>query len=423
MLQATKNKPPFTFTDVYLKQIKLGNEEGFYALITVRMLRLAMKFQGLLLTAIIILASLAFIYAQNIISEESAKEDAFFFGVSYGQETVQEAKSLIDEVKNYTNFFLINSYDLTTNETVLNEVCDYAAQSNLKFIVFFDFISRIAYPWHQTWLDNAKERWGDKFLGVHLRDEPGGKQIDTKEFFQNASDYSDAANRFLTNIASYNSTIDAKSKGIPIFTSDYALYWFDYLAGYDTVFVELGWNLSTTQQIALCRGAANMQGKDWGAIIVWKYYEPPYLASGSEMYEDMVSAYRAGAKYVVVFNYPKYPETNPYGILSEEHLETMRKFWSYVKSNPRGTYGRSIGEAALVLPKDYGWGMRRTQYITQDKIWGLWSEDEKAPLILNNTVKLLSKYKLNLDIIYDDARFFNQARKYSKVYFWNSTID
>jgi hypothetical protein len=270
-----------------------------------------MKRKGLLLIVIITIASLAFIYAQSTSWEASIEEDESFFGVSFGGQTAQEAKVLIDKVKNYTNFFIIGSYDLSTNETALNEVCDYAAQANLKFLVYFDFISRIAYPWHQTWLDTAKEQWGDKLLGIYLRDEPGGKQIDEQEPVKNASNYSDAANRFVTNITLSNSMIDAKNKDVRTFTSDYALYWWDYLAGYDTVFVELGWKLDSTQQIALCRGAANMQGKDWGAIIVWTYYEPPYLASAEEIYEDMILAYRAGAKYVVVFNYPTSPETNP----------------------------------------------------------------------------------------------------------------
>ena len=164
-----------------------------------------------------------------------------------------------------------------------------------------------------------------------------------------------------------------------------------------------------------------MQEKDWGAIIVWTYYEPPYLGNASEIYQDMTLAYRAGAKYVVVFNYPTYPETNPYGILSEEHFEAMRQFWNYVKANPRENYGRMSGEVALVLPKDYGWGMRRNEYITQDRIWGLWPEDEKATLILDNANKLLSGYGLSLDIIYDDSRF-DYKGDYAKVYFWNSTI-
>lgn len=122
-----------------------------------------MKRKGLLLIAIIIIASLAFIYSQSSSWEASVEADEFYFGASFGGQNPQEAKALINKVKNYTNFFVIGSYDLSINETALNEVCDYAAQANLNFIVFFDFISRITYPWHQTWLDTAKERWGDKF--------------------------------------------------------------------------------------------------------------------------------------------------------------------------------------------------------------------------------------------------------------------
>lgn len=380
-----------------------------------------MKYKGALLIAILLLSSSAIVIGLYAAKEANAYQDEFFFGVSFGQQTAQQAKDEIDKVKNYTNFILINSHDITINKTALTEVCDYAAQADLKFVVYFDFISRIAYPWHQEWLDNAPTRWGDKFLGVHLRDELGGKQIDGANMtVTNAVDYSDAANQFVSNIASANSTIDAKAKGVPMFTSDYALYWWTYLAGYDTVFVELGWNLSSTQQIALCRGAANMQGKDWGAIIVWKYYEPPYLASAQEIYDDMVLAYEAGAKYVVVFNHPTYPEDNPYGILSEEHFLAMEQFWSYTKANPRSASEKGA-EAALVLPRDYGWGMRRTEHITEDQIWGLWQEDEKAPLILENTAKLLSKHGFRLDIVYEDDRF-DYWGKYHTVYFWNSTI-
>ena len=93
-----------------------------------------------------------------------------------------------------------------------------------------------------------------------------------------------------------------------MFTSNYALYWFDYLVGYDTVFVDLGWNHNTSLHIALGRGAANLQGKDWGAIITWTDYEPPYLANRTEICSEMLIAYSAGAKYVVMFTYPRYPE-------------------------------------------------------------------------------------------------------------------
>jgi len=369
----------------------------------------------------IILISVGLSYAVIYYSQESSGRNEFFFGVSFGQQTAAEAKVMIDKVKGYTNFFLINNWDIATNETALNEVCDYAAQSGLKFIVFFDLISRKAYPWHQTWLETAKERWGDKFLGVHLRDELGGKQIDvTDQTVMEAADYSDAANRFVSNIISSNNMVDAKSKGVPVFISDYALYWFDYLAGYDTVFVELGWNHSTPQHIALCRGAAKMQGKDWGTIIVHTYRgEPPqYLASGTKILEDMTAAYRAGAKYVVVFDYAEDETGKPYSTLTGEHFTAMQQFWAYVNDNP-DEHGATVGQVAFVLPKDYGWGMRSAT----DNMWGLWwSADEKAPVIWESMNKLIQKYGLELDIVYDDDRF-NVGEKYSTVYYWNATIE
>jgi hypothetical protein len=349
-------------------------------------------------------------------------ETPLFFGVSFGGKTAVEAELLIDKVKLYTNFFLVNSYDLSINETELNEVCDYAAEANLHFMVYFGWISRVTYPWHQTWLDVAKQRWGDKFLGVYLYDEPGGKQLDIpngseemRVVLGNVSDYSDAASSFVKNYSSVNGMPDLRKRHIPVFTSDYALYWFDYLAGYDTVFVELAWNNSKIQQIGLCRGAANVQGKDWGAIITWTYDNPPYLANGSKIYEDMLTAFETGAKYVIVFNFPTCPEDNPYGILREEHFVAMQQFWNHIHEYPED-YGREKGQFAFVLPKDYGWGMRRPN----DSIWGLWPADNLSSVIWNKMNILGERYGFQLDIVYDESRYnFSQ---YSKVYYWNSSL-
>ncbi|MEJ2240961.1 MAG: hypothetical protein P8Y18_02295, partial [Candidatus Bathyarchaeota archaeon] len=68
---------------------------------------------------------------------EKQVPDNFFFGTSFGLKTVEEAKLLIDEVKDYTNFFLINNWDVSTNETALNSICDYAADAGLTFVVTF----------------------------------------------------------------------------------------------------------------------------------------------------------------------------------------------------------------------------------------------------------------------------------------------
>jgi hypothetical protein len=369
----------------------------------------------LLIAVLAISAALPFVYWYR--ASSTSGTDEFHFGVACGFNSTSEVKLVVDKVKDYTDLFVIDSWDVTKNETLLNEMCDYVAGSGLKFIVYFDLISKTTYPWHREWLIAAKTRWGDKFLGIYLHDELGGKQIDEKRYFTNASDYSDAAYKFMENIAAYNGTQFAEDNGIPLFTADYALYWWDYLGGYDTVFVELGWSHNTTQQIALCRGAANMSGKDWGAIIVWKTNDPPYMGTGQQMYDDMLAAYEAGAKYVIVFDYPRYPETNPYGVLTEEHFEAMKNFNAYTHTHPRNVDRKAEGQVAFVLPKDYGWGARWQD----DNIWGLWPADVKTQLIWENMNKLTEKYGFKLDIIFDDARF-NQQDKYPTVYLWNATI-
>jgi hypothetical protein len=377
-----------------------------------------MKCWAVILVTILVLAISLPILALNI---NKTDPDEFYFGVSFGSEHAEEAFPLIDKVRDYTNIFLINSWNVTTNETALNMVCDYASSSGLKFIIYFDFISRVVYPWHQQWLDTAKQRWGDNFVGVHLRDEPGGKQIEGLDMLTNASSYEDAAAKYVNAIASYNSTLDAKKRGIQLFTSDFLLYWWDYQAGYDTVFAELGWNMSTNRQIALCRGAATAQGKDWGTIITYTTDDPPYLAGADQIYRDMISSYRAGAKYVLVFNYPNYPENNPYGILSDAHFAAMQRFWQYTHAYSQASYGEADAQTALVLPADYGWGMRRSAYISEDRIWGIFPEDDKSPQILENVQWLETHSNLQFDIVYDDPQY-DYAKLYSSVIYWNCTL-
>jgi hypothetical protein len=369
---------------------------------------------------ILLIILLVFAISFPIIYDEYNKiktKDSFFFGVSFGGNTTSQAKLLIDKVKGYTNFFLINNWDISTNKTALNEICEYAYNADLHFIVFFDYISYYTHPWHVPWMDTAIERWGSKFLGIYLYEEPGGRQIDwgrwnddeeVGEYFENVSDYSEAADRFVTSINFYHPSMSyIKNRNISAFTSDYALYWFDYLAGYDR-------NHSRTQHIALGRGAANVQDKDWGAIITWTYENPPYLENGTRLLEDMKTAYKAEAKYVVVFNFP---HDQPFGILEEEHFNAMETFWDMTRSPHQDSLEKVMGEVAFVLPKDYGWGMRNPD----NTIWGIWPPDDLAPLIWENMNKLIDKYGLRLDIIYNDTRF-DFAEKYSEIYYWNSQI-
>jgi hypothetical protein len=228
--------------------------------------------------------------------------------------------------------------------------------------------------------------------------------------------YDDAAAVYVASLKRYPDLPALKNRSITTFASDYALYWFDYLGGYDVILAQFGWNNTLIQDVALARGAARMQNKSWGAIITWKYNAPPYLDSGEEIYNQMRIAYEAGAKYVIIFNHPQI-EGNAYGILSDEHFEALERFWNYATetSNLRTLTVSGQAEAALVLPRDYGWGMRRPD----DRIW-YWGPDEKSPQIWDLSRRLLSRYGKRLDIVYDDPDF-PVTGKYPKIYHWNST--
>jgi hypothetical protein len=360
----------------------------------------------------IILSSFLIIHYDNI--ENSSSQD-FFFGVTCGSTKIDEIKLLIDRVKEYSNLFIINSWDIALNETALTEVCEYAINSKLSIMVYFNSISS---DWHLRWLNEAEEKWSTRFLGVYFFDEPGGSRIDGDswvrgEAFENVSNYKEASKKFVADLNSDPSMQRLKNNSITTFTADYALYWFDYMVGYDVVFAEFGWNSSRIQQIGLCRGAAKVQDKDWGAIITWTYSHPPYLESGPEIFEDMLIAYHAGAKYIIVFNYP---QINQYGMLEEDHFTAMKNFWDLTRSS-KGTPNGLESSVAFVLPEDYGWGMRN-QY---DRIWGVWSSDDLSLLLWDKMTKLMEKHGLELDIIYDGAQF-NYENKYVKIYRWDEII-
>jgi hypothetical protein len=417
-----------------------------------------MKFTWKFPIAIILISAVflptVFIFPANR-STGTAAQDIPYFGVTFGGNTTAEAKVLIDKVKGYTNLFVVDNWDIAMNETALTEICQYAYDANLFFMVYFSFIfsnvsslnsnSLSLYkdagiePFHVPWLSSANDRWGDKFLGAYVLDEPGGKQIDFGHYsgfkttysgrnqttFANVTSYSDAANRFvrglkatttqrLNNATARNSIPNATGRVIPVFTADNALYWFDYLAGYNAVFAELGWTNNEVQHIALCRGAANVQNKQWGAIICWASNNPPTMASGPQMLEDLNLAYSAGAQYLLVFNYP---QLNPYGNLSDEHFKALQDFWNQMHHSPRSATSKD-SHVALVLPKDYGWGMRQPS----DNIWGIWQvdTDSSAPVIGTKISTLIKQYGTNLDIIFDDSAY-NYTQKYSTIYYWNGT--
>jgi hypothetical protein len=214
-------------------------------------------------------------------------------------------------------------------------------------------------------------------------------------------------------IDTFSNQWQLSNRSFPLFTSDYALYWWDYQSGYDVVLGELGWNDSTAQQIALVRGAADMQNKNWGAMITWESQSAPYLQSGSQMYSEMLQAYESGAEYVVVFNYS--PNDNGTGLLQNEHFAALKKFWDDVMQNPEETNNVTVQDV-LILPQDYGCGMRNPN----DTIWGLWSTNSTSEQIWTQLQSKLAQYGSKLDIVYDDP-VYPVTGRYQHIYYWNQT--
>jgi len=374
-----------------------------------------MKYRGLSVALLISLLIVSLLLYHDLSTKEPSenKPPDAFVGIDVAYADLAEIKRLVEEICSYTNLFVIGSTGITRNATKLDEACQYIYDKGLSFIVYIE-----RSPGSQ-WLEDAKNRWGDRFLGFYAFDEVGGKQLDLYEYrpVWEADNYADAASQFFSAI---NGTLNYMTRDynssvyFPLFTSDYALYWFDYKAGYDVLLAQFGWNYSRQLNVALCRGAATVQNKDWGVIIAWTYNHPPYIESGEELYNDMVLAYKNGAKYVAVFDSDK---NYTQGILEEEHFEALRQFWQYAQDNPR-TSVTVNDRVAYVLPKDYAYGFRGPN----DKIWGLWEADAFSDELCVSLNSLMEQYGTKLDIIYDDGLELNNAYGYSKLIFWNGTV-
>ena len=359
-----------------------------------------------------------------VFNEKKDYPGSTFVGVTANGDVAQ-TKTLIDKVKDLSNLVVINNPEVIRNKTSLLEVCDYASNAGLSFFVFMVHPTVWNFDYNPvTWIMEAKARYANLFLGYYLYDEPGGNQLDRGNFrqFDNTTmptNYLEAANTYV-----YYLYVQMRDfiKTDKLVTSDYGLYWFDYEAGYDVVFGEFGASRGTSQvenksmNIALVRGAAEMHNKTWGIMITWAYENPPYIESGPELYDDMVLSYNSGAKYIIVFNYN--PQNGTNGLITQEHLEALNKFKSYVSKTPQDT-SSNTQRVAYVLPSNYGWGLRNPN----DNIWGVWSADNQSQQIWNGVNNMLQQYNSTFDIVYQSpwTRLFAKQH-YNTLIYWNGTV-
>jgi hypothetical protein len=383
-----------------------------------------MKNKALILTVGLLIILLVSVFASFEILNARQSAPEFFVGVemAYANATFGDVKDLVDKVKDYTNLFVIGSPEISLNQTLLNITCDYVFDAGLNFIVLFTDTQQYALgSAPKDWIPKATQKYGDKFLAVYRYDEVGGRVLDrvndsliNQMVVYDTMNYTVASESYVELVYGHLAYYLYVSPSV--LTADYGLYWFDYKGGYNSVLAEFIGNQSRELNIAQCRGAASAHDKTWGSIIGWKYDNAwPYIESADELYEDLTLSYRAGAKYAVVFDYPK---VERYGILTEDHFTALKNFWNYAQNNPQD-YGVDGSEVAYVVPSDYGFGFRNAV----DHVW-LFDADELSAKVWNDTNALLSKYGSKLDIVYDDLETFAAIQnRYSQLFFWNYTIN
>ena len=371
-----------------------------------------------LLLSLFLLISLGVTLFFCFLDNNNQKKPELFVGISVAHYNLEEIIGIVDEIEPYTNLFVIGSTGVTYDVTKLDPVCTYLFEKGFYFMIYMHPTNEISsLEIQRQWVEKAKKMWGQNFLGLYAFDEPGGRQVDHDQYrvLQEAGEnYTDTAEKYVTRLGDvlYHITDEPiKAGALPLYTSDYALYWFDYKAGYDTVFAQFGWNYSRQLNVAFCRGAATIQNKEWGAIITWTYNHPPYIESGPELYNDLILAYQNGAKYILVFDSDKdYTQ----GILKQEHLDALKQFWEHTKKNPQPNILKEE-RVAYVLPKGYAYGFRGPE----DKIWGFWEADSLSYKVSVDIGRLIKQHETKLDVIYDDN--LNFEKSYSLYIFWNGT--
>jgi len=402
----------------------------------------------------------AYLYSLDGGSQATIQSEPYV-GIAFCGNSTAEAKAVIDRSKDYTNLFVLDTgrSTLSRNQTAVYEICDYATANDLNIIINLG-IDSVTEDNVTTWFwdadtadmkKNWTERWGDKFLGMYYNDELGGIQLDGEwtRFFEESGAHLGAIDFYPMQVLNQ---IQEKLKvhvesgikpekydleahfydlvfkwdpglqrlndvNITTLTADYGLYWWAYIGGYDVMLAELGWNGSVAQHIAQVKGAARLQNKEWGAMITWKYTDVPFLASAKEIYDQMLASYQAGAKYIMIFDYAKDEEgINTAAAMTDEHYMALYQFWQDIHTKEYPDHSKA--EAALILPHNYGWGMRNPN----DTIWGFWPTDDKTEQIATNMGILLERYGTRLDIVFEDKAYPVTNARYERVYFWNQTL-
>jgi hypothetical protein len=126
------------------------------------------------IVAILLLLPVSIIATCYVLFKQEEQQKQFYIGVTYCGSSIQEAKELIDKMKNSPNLFILQ---LGTIRAVaeIEEIGDYAVASELNFAVYnsknVNYFKNDEYylnkDWNNRineWANTAKERWGKHFV-------------------------------------------------------------------------------------------------------------------------------------------------------------------------------------------------------------------------------------------------------------------
>ena len=74
---------------------------------------------------------------KTLAPQNEANDPPFYVGVEFGYGNASDCKLLVDKVKNYTNLLVISSTNITQNEALLNDTCNYAFNAGLHLAIYF----------------------------------------------------------------------------------------------------------------------------------------------------------------------------------------------------------------------------------------------------------------------------------------------
>ena len=149
-------------------------------------------------------------------------------------------------------------------------------------------------------------------------------------------------------------------------------------------------------------------------MLTWQTSAAPYLSTGNEMYNEMLSAYQEGATYVAVFNYS--PNGDGVGLLQPEQFSALQRFWTNVVQSHnvvRVEAGRCARFAHIITAGVCG------DPTTPSGVSGKPTTNPlRSGLSLQSA---MARDGAKLDVVYDSAAY-PTAGRYEQIIYWNQTM-